>query len=307
MENNELATVAFQNGLEKSKVEILLTNFAGYFEEAKQIVNTAKTIKVTDATQKAEMELARQSRLELRTLRGKVEDTRVKLKEQSLREGRAIDGVSNLIKALVIPVEEELEKQEKFVQMKEEARVRKMYEDLAPFVDNINVFNLKDMSDEAFANLLKEAIVAKNLRIEADRKADEERIAKEKIEKEEREKLRLENEALAKKNAEAERILAEERKKQADAMAEKKRQIDELELKAKKDKEAQEAKIKAEADEKRKLSLAPDKDKLIKFSEIIAMIELPEVASPEAKTILGEAKMTLDAISEFLVYKSKLL
>jgi hypothetical protein len=307
MENNELATVAFQNGLEKSKVEILLTNFAGYFAEAKEIVATARTIKVTDATQKAQMELARQARLELRTLRGRVEETRVKLKEQSLREGRAIDGVSNLIKALVIPVEEELEKQEKFVQMKEEARVRKMYEDLAPFVDNINVFNLKDMSDEAFANLLKEAIVAKNLRIEADKKADEDRITKEKLAQEEREKLRLENEALAKKNAEAERILAEERKKQADALAEKKRQIDELELNAKKEKEAQEAKIKAEADEKRKLALAPDKDKLVKFAEVIAMIELPEVTSTDANTILVEAKTTLEAISEFLIYKSKLL
>lgn len=170
--SNQLEIIIKESELDQSKAKFILDNFQNYFEVADEWSNKAKNIVVKDACQKADMEMARVGRLFLREKRIAVENARKKLKEQALREGKAIDGIANVLKALIIPIEEYLEKQEKFVEIQEE--------------------NKREI-----------------IRIEVERKIEEERIAKEKAEVEERERIKQENERLKK---EAEAKLAEERR-----------------------------------------------------------------------------------------------
>ena len=171
---NQLSIIVKENGLEKTKAQILLDNFSRYFQLAADWEKKAKTIVVTDANQIAEMQMARTGRLFLRQKRIVIEKIRKDLKEQSLREGKAIDGIANVLKALIIPIEEYLGRQEKFVEIK--------------------------ASEEA-----------ERRRIETEKKAEEERIAKEKAEIAEQKLIRKENEQLRKETEEKEKRLAEER------------------------------------------------------------------------------------------------
>lgn len=111
-----------ESGLEKTKADIILTKFQDYFKLADDWEKKAKQIVVKNETQEVEMKMARTGRLFLREKRTAIEDTRKELKEQSLREGKAINGIANVLKALIVPIEEYLEKQEKFIEIQEEKR-----------------------------------------------------------------------------------------------------------------------------------------------------------------------------------------
>jgi len=185
--DNKLAVIIEESGLVTEKAKILLDNFSDYFDIAATWEKQAKTIVVTDESQIPEMKMARTGRLFLREKRIAIERTRKELKEQSLREGKAIDGIANVLKAVIIPVEEYLEKQEKFVE-------------------------------------IKAAEEAERKRIEAEKEAEEERIAKEKAEAAERERIRKENEQLKREAEEKERAMIAERA-QAKAEAEKQQKI----------------------------------------------------------------------------------
>ena len=171
---NKLEVIVRESGLESTKAQFILNQFQDYFAIAADWEMKAKAIIVTDESQKAEMQMARAGRLFLKEKRVAIEKARKELKEQALREGKAIDGIANVLKALIIPIEEHLERQEKFVEIR-----AKIAED-------------KRLAEEA-------------ARIEA------ERIAKEAAEKAEQERIRLENEKLKAEAVERERIMAAER------------------------------------------------------------------------------------------------
>ena len=178
---NELQRLVDESGLETTKAKFLLDKFSNYFDIASEWEKKARTIVITDESQTAEMEMARVGRLFLRDKRISVEKARKELKEQSLREGKAIDGIANVLKAVIIPTEEYLEKQEKFIEIKKKAE------------------------DDAH-------------RAEVERRMEEERIAEEKAKAEaeaaERERVRLENERLKAEAIEREKQAEIERKKQ---------------------------------------------------------------------------------------------
>ncbi len=164
---DKLLVLVNESGLEKTKAQVLLDNFSDHFKIAAEWEAKAKAIIVTNANQMAEMQMARVGRLFLKEKRVAIEKTRKKLKEQSLREGKAIDGIANVLKALIVPIEEHLGKQEKFVE-------------------------------------IKEAEEAERKRIEVEKRIEDERIAKEKAEEEERVRVREENERLKKEAKEGE-------------------------------------------------------------------------------------------------------
>src|SRR3990167_8436918 len=190
---NQLQIIVKESGLEQSKAKFILENFQNYFEIADDWAKKARAIVVTDENQKAEMQMARAGRLFLREKRIAVEDARKNLKEQALREGKAIDGIANVLKALIIPIEEYLEKQEKFVEIREENK--------------------------------REA-----MRIEIEKRIEDERIAKEKADAEEREKIRQENERLKKEAEEKEKESQEKLRKEAEEKAKKIRKENDAKL-----------------------------------------------------------------------------
>ncbi len=186
MSDNQLQVIVRESNLEATKAQSILDQFQDYFKIAAEWEVKAKTIVVTDPSQKAEMKMAREARLFLKEKRVAVEAARKNLKEQALREGKAIDGIANILKALIVPIEEYLESQEKFVEIRAEAERK---------------------------------------RIEAERLADEERkaeagrIAREAVEREEQERIRKENESLKALQAERDRREAAERQKHEEELA----------------------------------------------------------------------------------------
>ena len=211
MAQDNLEIIIKQSGLEETKSNFLLENFKNYFEIAAEWELKAKSIIVNNENQKAEMDMARVGRLFLGEKRRAIEKSRKSLKEQSLREGKAIDGIANVLKSLIEPIEEYLDKQEHFVEIKQKEE-------------------------------------QEILRIENEKKLEEERILKEKSEKEEQERIRIENEKLRKDADENEKNrIAREKEIQveiAKVEAEKKA----IEDKARKEKE--------EADKKRLSEIA---------------------------------------------------
>ncbi len=173
---NKLQVIVRDSKLTKAKADVMLEKFQNYFKIAAEWEAKAKTIKVTDASQVTEMKIARTGRLFLKEKRTSVERTRKELKEQALREGKAIDGIANVLKALIIPIEEYLDSQEKFVER-------------------------------------QAAEKAEQERIDAERKIEEDRIAAEKADAEEKEKLRLENVRLKQEAEEREKKAEAEREK----------------------------------------------------------------------------------------------
>jgi hypothetical protein len=317
MDNTSLINIAKSEGLEENKVQSLLGSFTQSFQEAKELASGAKSIKVTGEDQVEEMTKARELRLSLKATRVDVEKTRKELKEQSLREGKAIDGMANIIKALIIPVEEYLEDQEKFAERQRDLRnqevEQKRIAELSKYVDEVEVHKLHPnyMSADTFNKLLETSEKAWKAQREAEKRAEEDRIAKEKADAEERERIRLENEKLKKEREEREAEIAKEKAEQDKKMEAERREKERLEaeleakkkeeIKAKREAEEKERKEReAEEERRRQQMTAPDKEKLYKLADDIeSNLKLPSFSSTEAQDIGHNA---LTKMNEVIAY-----
>jgi len=299
----------------------MLEKFEGQFNEVVALVPSKET-----------SARAKRLRLDIAKVRIATEKARVAQKEEYLQAGKAIDGVANILKFAVGKKETKLQEIETHFERMEAARIEKLGQDrteeLAQY-ECYNVARLGEMTDDVYANFLIGARVNFETRKEAERKAEEERLAKEAAELAERKRIWRENEELKKQAAEKEaalkeeRLLAEiERKKQEAALALAKAQADaerkaseeanrvereklEAELKVKQEAEAKEkARI---AKEEKKAKAAPDKDKLTKLAAAIDAIELPAVASEEAQKTLREVQTLLAKVSVFIKQRNEQL
>lgn len=328
-----LVKIVETSGLEKTKADYILQKFQDYFKIASEWEAKAKMLAVTSETQTTEMKMAREGRLFLKQKRVDIEKARKELKEQSLREGKTIDGIANVLKGLIEPTEEYLEQQEKFVELrddkiKEERKVGRIAELQTLGVD-VLLYDLKNMPEESYGTLVAGTKLAIQQKIEAEKKAEEERIAREK----EQERVRLENEQLKIEAEKKEKQLADERAKadaERRAMEEKARKEKErVEAEAKKLKMEQDAKLKKERDEREKLEAqlkakadaeeaerkrlenekkkaekAPDKEKLVALIDKLKLFGLPEVKSAEAKKIVLDVRGLLNKTATFVKDKT---
>jgi hypothetical protein len=187
---NQLITIVNQSGLDQTKSQYILEKFTDYFAIAAEWEAKAKMITVTNENQKADMEIARVGRLLLREKRIAIEKSRKELKEQSLRESRAIDGIANVLKGLIEPIEEYLDQQEHFIEYKQKAE-----------------------REEKLRILMLE---------EQKKKEDEE-----KRNREEQERIRKENEELKQKQLEQQRVLEAQQKKAQEEQRKLQEKIDE--------------------------------------------------------------------------------
>lgn len=274
MENNQLATIASQTGLDTNKVNALMQRFNTSFSEAKEIVQQSKGIVVTDENQSDKMLEARTARLKLKDIRVRVEKTRVELKEQSLREGKAIDGMANIIKALIIPVEEHLEKQEKFAEEKEKLRLdtrnNERIAKLQQYVSDTSIYNVRDMTDLAFDTLLNTCKTAYEATKKAEEEAEIKRKADEEAKRKEDERIRKENEKL-KALREKDRIKMQKLREEKE-QAEQKERAKQLE---------EQKRIQEEKKRHDELKKAPDKEKYKKYVSDLFHIQAPVINDPE--------------------------
>jgi len=256
----ELAIVAEQSSIPADRSQFLLDSFAPLHAEMQPLLEQAREINVTDPTQLTEMKQAGQLRKDLKAVRCKVENTRKALKESSIREGKAIEGMANVLKYLIEPVEQRMEEVEKFAERIEAARKAKLQssrlELLKPYGVDAAFYDLANMPEPTFAQLLDSSRLAHEARVEAARKAEADRVAAEKARIEEEARIRAENERLRKeaeeqaKAAAAERAKAEAERKAIEEKARK--ELEEAERQAAAERARVEAERKAAAEVARK-------------------------------------------------------
>jgi hypothetical protein len=327
IQSNELLQIIKRSGLEIQTGEYIKEKFLPFFEQAQYWKDKAESLVITDVSQVHEMKMAREARLALRDIRINSDKTRKELKEDSLRYGKAVQGVYNVIEYLITPIEKHLEEQEKFAEIQEAKRKAQLKAwretELEPYKEFIPYgIDLANMPEESFSTFLKTVKIQMREKILEEERLEQERLLKAKAEAEERERINKENERLKKVMAEEKakadaelKIIRENARKEKEA-ADAKLKLEqaakaklEAELKAKADAEAQqkkdaEAKIKAEKEAERKRKAAPDKMKLIEFADKIDELMLPDMKSTEAKNIADNVKVLLGKVSLFIREKS---
>lgn len=182
--NEQLVQVIQESGVEATTAQNLQDSFLPFFNQAKEWAEKASQIVVTDASQIQLIKDARQARLMLKEIRVNADKTRKALKEDSLRYGKAVQGVYNVIEYLIVPIEQHLEKQEKFVEIQEAERKAKLklqredelrtYSQYVPFG-----IDLANMTDEDYQKIFSGAKLQFEAAIEAKERAEKERIERE--------------------------------------------------------------------------------------------------------------------------------
>lgn len=338
---NELVKVVETSGVEAQTAITLKEKFLPFFEQAEEWKRKAEALVVTDISQTADMKMARIARLALKEIRVNADKTRKELKEDSLRYGKAVQGVYNVIEYFIAPIEKHLQEQEDFAAIQEAKKMAELKAnremELQPFAEFVPMgLDLGSMSEADYEKTLNGAKLQLQAKIEAEQKAEAERIAKEKAEAEERERIRIENEKLKAEALAKEKQLAEERAKaeaERKAMEAKAAKVKaEADAKLKAEKEANEKlqaeiRAKAEAEEKakreaeakataelkakeladKKAKAAPDKAKLNDFAKLLDELTLPELKSEEAQKVLFDAKGLLQKVSTFIREKSSII
>lgn len=234
----EKAVVA--TGLAPDGVQTLRSAFAPHFVKFHELATSAANVPATSP------KVAGALRLELKKVRVAADKTRKELKEDSLRRGKAIDGINALLEYQLVPIEDAMEKIEKAAEIAEANRVAALkavrVAELTPFSDP-TFYDLGKMPDAQWEQLLAGAKSAHEAKLAAAARAEEGRVAKEKAEAAERERIRAENERLKQEASDKEAALKAERERVA------KEQADAAEV-ARKEREAIENKA---ADEREKL------------------------------------------------------
>lgn len=265
--------------------------FGEMFTQAEEWAAKAQGIIVTRADQTSEMELARESRLALRSIRIKVEAKRKDLKEDSLRRGQAIDGIARVIRSLVEPIEAHLLEQEEFVERQAAAEAAKLRQlrvaALASFGADPSVYaDIGGMSDAAWAMLLNGVRLHHEAQLAAD-KLEREAQEKARLAKEAEDvKVRVENARLKK---EAEILEAKNKaveKKLADTRAANARRIAE-EVAAEKERKIQEAEA----------AQAPDREKLGAFARSLRALPMPAMRTAGGRAAQSELADAIELIA----------
>lgn len=283
--SNRLISILKDSDLDQTKAKYILENFKDYFDIADEWERKAKTIKVVDENQLTDIKIARTGRLFLREKRIAIEKARKKLKEQSLREGKAIDGIANVLKALIVPIEEYLEKQEKFVEIKESLRIQAIKEEEELKAEQ------KRIEQEREAQELQKKIEQENLRLR--REAAE----REKVLEEERRKARAkEAEIKAQAEAKQKRIQAEANRKLREEQTKKEEAQRELFLKREQERKEREE----EEKKKEQLLRASDSEKIRHLTTQLKNITIPTVKSKRSIALMEEVRQHLNEIIKSL-------
>lgn len=175
---DEFALEVKKSNIDLSGVSRLEEFFRPLFAKAREWSARAHEIVVTSEDQLELMRQARDTRLTLRAIRLEVEEKRKEMKESIVREGKAIDGIANVVKAVIEPLERHLMTQEKFAELAEEKRKEtrkiKRMEELSSYQFDGRLYPLDTMEESSYKQLLDAAMVADKAKKEAAARAQEE-------------------------------------------------------------------------------------------------------------------------------------
>ena len=341
----EVAQIAQSVSVEKrNEVQSVLNHvFNGVSKMREQL----ETVVVQDESDKTNMKLANAIRLGVRQVRLDAEKTfdakRSEVQAQMLSfktEDQLWLKAKQTMQILTKEIEEAArwkeETKERFELEQKELKTQQRMLQMAKVAPEMPRSEFENMSDDGFAIFFTQIEKLHQEKVEAERKAEEERVAREKAEAEERERVRAENERLRAEAEAREKQLAEERAKaeaerraiekkaaeekvKQDAILRKEREAKEkleaelkakaeAEQKAKKEAEAKAvAELKAKQEAEKKAKAAPDKAKLNDLAAMLDGLVLPELKSEEANKVLADAKALLAKVSNFIREKSSMI
>jgi colicin import membrane protein len=299
MEQNEIIKVIKESAIESQTGQFLQQNFQPFYEQVAVWQEKALAIKVTDISQTREMKLAREIRLAIADVRIAADKRRKTLKEDSIRYGKAIQGVYNVIEHETKKLERYLEEQERFAIIQEQNRITGLralrtseifdYTEFIPYgVD------LGNMTEEQYQLLFVTVKKQKEYKLQLEQEAEQERINKEKAEKLRLQKLQIENAALKRE---------QERKNKQLEIERLHRESLESEITAKEKEEQRINKEKREQEEVRlrKEARAGDKEKLLNYVNKLTDVELPDIKEQSAIEILEKFQNQFEWAVELIV------
>ena len=327
--NNELAKLTQELSVPEAIVETLMARMSQFFDDAEAQKAVIEGIIVTQPDQVAEMQQARDIRLQIAKRRFVARDI-VKEEREKLKNAMADFKLQDtlwlksfqMLEAVCDNLESKCLEKEKFAeryeaeqkQLRYEARVAKLYQ----FGTDPSIYALADMDDESFEKLLANEKLAYNARIAAQKQAEADAALEAKAEADRLEAIRKENielraqaeikeKELAKERAAGQKILDAERKAREAIEAKirtdkEKRDREERELQINED-----AQRKSKEDEDRKKLLAPDRDKLIDLAATIDKMFMPAVKTDEAATVVRESLRVLRELSNYIRLEAKKL
>lgn len=314
----QVIDVIESSGLEPDTTRSLKEKFLPFWEQVVSWKEKAEMLVVTDESQTAEMKMARTARLALRQVRIDADKTRKALKEDSIRYGKAVQGVYNVIDYLVRPIEEHLLKQEQFIEIRQQearARINEEREAIAaPLSGFIDYTALPptnapwaDITEEQFRATLDNARKRKKAHEAEQARLEAERIAKEKEDKrirQENAKLKAEAEQRERQAQEERRKLEEqarkEREEAARALAAERAERERLEKEAKAKQEEERKAKEAYEEARRKARAAPDKEKLLAFASELEGYAFPDLETKEAQSLIGNAKQSFSNLAKYI-------
>lgn len=297
-----------------------------------------ETVTVADENDRVNMKLANTIRLGVRQVRLDAEKTfdakRAEVQQQMMSfktEDALWLKAKQTMQILTKEIEENArwkeETRQRFEAEQKELKIQQRMVEVAMFAPEIARSEFELMSDETFTRFLSGIEKSYNERVEAERKAEVERIEREIIEVEERERQRIENERLKAEAAERERQIEAERKeaerkrreieekarielekaeaeqkrlreefdkKQSAEAAERKKLEDELRKKREAEEKEKAAKIKADKD----AAAAPDREKLKSWINTLQPCNI-ELATNEGKAVVAEFNAKVESFKNW--------
>lgn len=289
---NAALRILKETGVEQSTATQLRFAFNAMFGQAEKWLGQARAIRVTDVTQVREMKMAREVRLALRQIRCDAENTRKRLKSDALAKGRAIDGIANVLKALIEPAETYLQEQEDFARRVEEQRLAALNETrrlaLSAYMDVSGLSeNLAGLSQEQFDAMLYGA-QQKRVR-EAEAAAEAERLRLAEVERARKDAEALEEkrkaelaEARKRAAAEARARIEAERKADLERMERTRIQAElaQRDAAARAEKAAADRQAAEREAAARRAAQAPDREKVLAFAASVRRLAVPALTSP---------------------------
>lgn len=340
METLEIAKVnPAEFGLKEAEVQPIESAFMPKIIEREALREVYENVINRELTPALCME-AKSLRLKLVKVRTGIADIHRTQKAYFLAAGRFCDAWKTKETRPVEQMEENLEAIEKHFENLERERKNKLRDErlaeLNKYEMDGSLMLLGEMKEEVWVNFLAGAKLQYEQKKEAERKAEEERLAAIEAERKRQEEIRLENERLRKerealeiaqaaerKKLEAEKAKAEKARKEAEAkmLAQAKADREKLEAaRAEKEKAEAELREKREAEERarkeaearaiaeekariaaeKRKAMAPDKDKLLAFADAIQSLPRLNLASPEAKVIFDNAFALLNKVDAYI-------
>lgn len=241
------------------------------------------------------------------------------LKAFYLQGGRFVDGWKNAQLMASQGIEEKLKSIENYYVNIEKERIAKLQEkreaELRKYEVEFFPNQLGEMDDPVWDNYISGVRLNYEATKEAERKAEEERIAKEKAEAEEQERIRQENIKLKKEAEERDRLAKIEEEKRVKAekerIAKEQAEQKEREERERKEREAYEAKLKAQREERErfeeqeKAKRKKIEDELKAKQDAERKAKEDEEARIQAELSKGDSDKVSDLISDLQALKTK--